>query len=236
VADGDLMRLIARDLLLRSLSVVHDPESLPDSADLGGPCLRCGRAAAFLFRGGTPLTPSSSERAAVLECMGCGDSIVVVERLLDAGGPGVPPTYEGLHWWPTPGTADLDPDIPAQVESAYEEGMRALSVKAPRAAAVMFRGMLAQVVLDKGTEAAKAKHTLYDRLNQMSQDGSLHPSLVEWASEIRLLGNAAAHPDSLEPVSEQEATDLSRLCRQLLNVIYEVPARISRSRAARSPI
>jgi len=67
----------------------------------------------------------------------------------------------------------------------------------------------------------------------MSQDGSLHPSLVDWAREIRLIGNAGAHPDALDPVSDEEATDLARLCRQLLHVVYEVPARIARNRAAR---
>jgi len=97
----------------------------------------------------------------------------------------------------------------------------------------MFRGMLAQLVADKGSAAARAKHTLYDKVEQMSQDGSLHPSLVEWAKEIRLIGNAAAHPDALDPVSNDEAADLGRLCRQMLNVIYEVPARITRSRASR---
>jgi hypothetical protein len=97
----------------------------------------------------------------------------------------------------------------------------------------MFRGMLAQVVTDKGSAAAQAKHSLYDKLEQMSQDGSLHPSLVEWAREIRVIGNAAAHPDALDPVSDDEAADLARLCRQLLDVIYEVPARIARNRAAR---
>jgi hypothetical protein len=129
---------------------------------------------------------------------------------------------------------DLDPDIPIQVASAYSEGMRALTVKAARAAVVMFRGMLAQVVADKGSAAAQAKNSLYAKLEQMGQDGSLHPSLIEWAKEIRIIGNAAAHPDALDPVSDEEAADLARLCRQILNVIYEVPARIARNRAART--
>jgi hypothetical protein len=129
---------------------------------------------------------------------------------------------------------DLDPDIPEAVASAYSEGMRALSVKAPRAAAVMYRGMLAQIVTDKGSQAAKDKHTLYHKLEQMSDDGALPPSLADWAKEIRVLGNAAAHPDALSPVDEDEAAELGRLCRQLLDVIYGVPARIARSRAARA--
>jgi len=166
--------------------------------------------------------------------MGCNDCLIVVEEMVrGAQAGGIPAVYKGIHWWPTPGSTDLDPDIPPDVGSAYSEGMRALSVKAPRAAAVMFRGMLAQLVMDKGSDTAKAKRNLFDRLEQMSTDGSLHPSLIEWAREIRVLGNVAAHPDSLDPVSEQEAADLGRLCRQLLNVIYEVPARIMRARAGR---
>ncbi len=157
----------------------------------------------------------------------------VLSSVMQRVGPAEPPVYEGLHWWPTAGSASLDPDISPEVGSAYSEGVRALSAKAPRAAVVMFRGMLAQLVADKGTPAANAKHSLYDKLGQMSQDGSLHPSLVDWAKEIRVMGNAAAHPDALDPVSEEEAADLGRLCRQMLTVIYEVPARITRSRAAR---
>jgi hypothetical protein len=164
--------------------------------------------------------------------MGCNEAIVLVERGTAPQANGQP-GYEGIHWWPPPGLSDLDPDIPSQVGSAYAEGMRALSVKAARAAAVMFRAMLGQIVADKGSAAAQAKHSLYDKLEQMSQDGSFHPSLVEWAREIRLIGNAGAHPDALDPVSDEEAADLARLCRQLLNVIYEVPARIARNRAAR---
>jgi hypothetical protein len=174
------------------------------------------------------------ERATVIRCMGCDESTVVIEQRIRSGNQGQLPVYAGIHWWPTPGSTDLDAEIPIAVASAYSEGMRALSVKAARAAVVMFRGMLAQVVADKGSAKAQAKHTLYEKLEQMSQDGSLHPSLVEWAKEIRLIGNAAAHPDALDPVSDEEAADLGRLCRQLLNVVYEVPAKIARNRTARS--
>lgn len=213
--------------------MAHDPDSLPDTSDMSGPCPRCGRIAAFGLAGQPiSLKPDGSERVVALACMGCKDSITVVERMSDQQ-PGGAVVFEGMYWWPTPGSTDLDPDVPTEVGSAYAEGIRALAVRAPRAAAVMFRGMLAQIVSNKGSAAAQAKHSLYDKLDQMSQDGSLHPSLVEWAKEIRLIGNAAAHPDALDPVSEQEAAELGRLCRQLLNVVYEVPARITRSRAAR---
>lgn len=214
--------------------MARDPESLPDSSDLSGPCPRCGRIVAYAWNGSTTsLKSDGSERAIGAQCMGCQNSVIVVERRTDKKNATGHPVFEGIHWWPLPGLNDLDPDIPAAISSAYSEGVRALSVRAARAAVVMFRGMLAQVVLDTGSAAAQSKKTLYDKLEQMSQDGSLHPSLVDWAREIRIIGNAAAHPDALDPVSDEEAADLARLCRQLLNVLYEVPARITRNRAAR---
>ena len=216
--------------------MAKNPDSRADSSDLSGLCPRCGRVAAFSRVAGTPLKPDGSEQVSILQCMGCSDSIVVVEQKVDEQDQYHAFFYKRIHWWPTPGWSDLDSDIPTNVATAYSEGMRALSVNAARAAAVMFRGMLAQVVADKGSAAARAKHTLYDKLDQMSRDGSLHPSLVEWAREIRLIGNAAAHPDALDPVSDDEAADLSRLCRELLNVIYQVPARLARSRAARGSV
>jgi hypothetical protein len=99
----------------------------------------------------------------------------------------------------------------------------------------MFRGMLAEVVADKGGPAAQQAKTLYEQLKAMEQEGTLHPSLVEWAAEIRVVGNAGAHPSTLDAVDLAEAQDLSQLCRRLLDVVYETPARISRGRTAQQP-
>jgi len=169
-----------------------------------------------------------AEQVTVLECMVCRQCTVVVERNIAPEGSA--PHYDGLHWWPAPDAADLYPDIPESVVSAFSEGMRALSANCPRAAAVMFRGMLTAVVRDKGSEAAQQAPTLYQQLKVMEQEGSLYPSLVEWAEEIRLVGNAGAHFDELDPVDQAEAAGLSRLCRNLINVVYESPARIRRGR------
>jgi hypothetical protein len=218
-----------------------DPDRLPTSTDPSGPCSRCGRTSNFHIEAGPfPVTftrplPSlgrgrpASEQVVVLECPGCGQRTMVVER--EASPPGAQiRILEGIHWWPVPGAGDLDPDIPEPVGSAFTEGMRALSANCPRAAAVMFRGMLTAVVRDQGSEAAQQARALYQQLKAMEQEGTLHPSLVEWAAEIRLVGNAGAHFDELEQVTQAEAADLSRLCQQLITVVYETPARIRRAR------
>jgi hypothetical protein len=95
----------------------------------------------------------------------------------------------------------------------------------------MFRGMLAEVVKDKGSDAAKKQPTLQKQLDALANEGMLHPSLVEWAAEIRLVGNAGAHPDPLDEVDLDEASHLAQLCRRLIDVVYETPARIRRARA-----
>jgi hypothetical protein len=94
----------------------------------------------------------------------------------------------------------------------------------------MFRGILTAVVWDRGGEVAQQAHSLFQQLEAMEQEGTLHPSLVEWAAEIRLVGNAGAHFDELAPVDQAEATTLAHLCRHLLTVVYEAPARIRRAR------
>lgn len=78
-------------------------------------------------------------------------------------------------------------------------------------AAVMFGGALGQMVTDLGSEEAKGKRNLAGQLKQMATDGELDNSLAEWADTVRLLGNAGAHPNELEPVSQQEADELARL-------------------------
>jgi hypothetical protein len=214
-----------------------DPDRLPISTDPSGLCPRCGHLSNFALRTSQavtsgPIIPASGVRPliefmAVLECFGCQQCTVVIQRNLDPAGV---PRYEGIHWWPAPGATDLDPEVPEPVGSAFSEGMRALSANCPRAAAVMFRGMLATVVQDKGSDAAKTAPNLHQQLKAMEQEGALHPSLVEWATEIRLVGNAGAHFDELAPVDRTEAADLARLCRQLITTVYETPARIRRAR------
>jgi hypothetical protein len=45
--------------------------------------------------------------------------------------------------------------------------------------------------------------------------------------------NAGADPSALASVSQLEAADLARFTRQMVEVVYEVPARILRARTLR---
>jgi hypothetical protein len=210
-----------------------NPDTLPTSEDPTGPCPRCGRVSNFVEEAswviGTEDNSPSWQRAITLRCMGCqASTVVITESLEGSGGP-----WNAVSWWPIPGAGQLDAAVNVAVASSYDEGMRCLTVGAPRAAVVMFRGALAEIVDDLGSVLAKSKGTLFQQLDEMATEGTLHPSLVEWAKEIRVLGNVGAHPSSLGNVTEDEAADLGKLLRQMITVLYETPARIDRARTSR---
>lgn len=230
-----------------------DSDTPPDSADPSGPCPRCGRVAHFTAIGSLPITfsgghvvgpggqsvPDALDRVAALVCNGCSQGIAVVEeewvgdhpRREGLGGGGSV-QWRGVHWWPPPGSADLDESIPETLRSTFTEGQRALAVKAPRAACVMFRVTLEALVADRGSDNARvaAERNLASALEVMATEGALDRSLAEWAREIRVVGNVGAHFDPSETIEQREAEDLGRLLRQLLAYLYEMPAKIRRTR------
>jgi hypothetical protein len=204
-----------------------------------------GRKAPVTYNGNTVTSAHGGserdcdERVSILECHGCGQNVVVVEEkfiggvaVRDGGSSGAI-EWRGIHWWPTPGMRPSDPDLPAAVADAVAEGTRCLAVRAPRAAVVMFRGALAEIVANRGSPAAQGKHSLAGQLKQMADDGALDSTLADWTDHIRVLGNAGAHPSTLAPVSVDEADELVRLLTSLLEYLYVMPARVRRARAAR---
>jgi hypothetical protein len=140
--------------------------------------------------------------------------------------------------WPTDRLVDLDPQVagvgglPQGIIEAYSEGVRCLSVQSPNAAAAMFRTTIAQIVQNKGSEAAKKKNTLNDAIKQMVSDRALWEDFGDWADHVRLTGNAGAHGEKFDPVTMDQATELKTFIREIVNFLYVQPAR----RAAAKPV
>lgn len=229
-------------------------DALPDSTSPYGPCPRCGRLSNFTTKGSAPVTydggsmavggmqqePSYDEQLTVLQCQGCRQNVVVIEeqyvggrRTRDGGTRSGTYEWRGIHWWPTPGMRPGNADVPAAVSEAVAEATRCLAVQAPRAAAVMFRGALGQIVVDRGSAEAQKKPNLARQLKQMADEHSLDETLAEWADHLRTLGNAGAHPNELEPVTMDEAHELSRLMAALIDYLYVMPATVRRARQTR---
>lgn len=220
-------------------------EGLPNSDVRGGLCPRCLKQSSFdvlgtipvTFEGGYAVSSDGSHRklhrdqVSVLICRHCEQGVVVVEEQYlgeqPEGRGGRPIRHRGIHWWPLP-VAVITDDIPEQIGVVYDEAQRALAARCPRAAAVMARRTLEAVAADHGKETG----SLFERLNSLSADGKLHPTLVEWTTQIRLIGNVGAHFDPVNDVSIEEATVLLEFTRELLRYLYEYPKRIQRLRNA----
>lgn len=230
----------------------RDPDSLPDSTDPSGPCPRCGRVSTFSLEEATPVTFVKdgryatsreggqerlyTERAAILQCSGCTDRIVVIEEQLVggvSGGRSGAITHRGFNWWPVPHAGILSPDVPDYIGRAYEEGMRCVSANAPNGAVAMFRTALSFIVTEKGSQSAKDKGGLKERIEQLVADGILPNTLGSWATHVRLYGNAGAHPDLFGGVSLEEARDVASLTYTLLEVLYVIPAKIAKRQSGR---
>jgi hypothetical protein len=165
----------------------------------------------------------------IFQCQNCHKAIVVVEQVSGAGGPG----GEVLHAWPALGAADLDAAVPANVADSYLEGVRCLGASAPNGGVAMFRNAIAYMVEDKGSVEAKSKADLKAQIKQMIAEGGPLGALGDWADHVRLFGNAGAHPNLFGAVTQDEAEEVLRLVRMMIELLYEVPARIARQQQDR---
>ncbi|MQP33382.1 DUF4145 domain-containing protein [Rhodococcus erythropolis] len=215
----------------------RNPDTLPTSGDPSGVCPRCGKTAHFDLLGTLPLLRNPNgdpplERVAALQCQGCRKGTAVIE-VKPQGSALYSPERQGVHWWPITGAVIDISDVPLNLSSAFQEGVRCVSVEAPHAAVAMFRNALAQIVQDKGSEAAKKKSTLNDAVKQMVDDRTLHDGFKDWAEHVRKVGNAGAHQETWEAIPLVQAQELQELVSHLIESLYVQPAKLSRAIAAK---
>ncbi len=86
------------------------------------------------------------------------------------------------------------------------------------AAASMFRKALDTGLKSKFPEM---KGTLYNRIEEAAKKQDLTPALAEWAHQIRLGGNDAAHEE--EPISKNDAAELSKFTRLVFLYLFTLP-------------
>ncbi|NQX63746.1 DUF4145 domain-containing protein [Paenibacillus qinlingensis] len=220
-------------------------EGLPDSYRPRGLCPRCGKQSSFETAGSLPVTfdggvlqrpngermATHSDRVISLICRHCNQGVVVIEEEWVGDLPkhkqssGGTVTYRGIYWWPLP-ESNLSQDIPSEIADIFSEGVRALFADCPRASVVMLRRTLEAITVDKG----ESEGTLHKRLQKLTDNGALHPSLTEWVKEVRLAGNIGAHYDPVENITVDAVKELQKFVRELLRYLYEIPADLDRRR------
>lgn len=126
--------------------------------------------------------------------------------------------------YPSPLPKPINEKIKGAIKRDFEEANLCFSIGAYRAAAVMARRSLQSICLDKG---AKDDDRLNVQIDWLFAQGIITKDLKEWAHEVRLVGNNAAHPKIPEedtPVTKEDADDILQLLDQFCQVLYVAPA------------
>lgn len=91
--------------------------------------------------------------------------------------------------------------------------------------------MLCGKVLDLATKDMDQTWSLEKRLKKLANEGKLAPQMADWAEEMRLDRNVAAHHD--DDFTAEEAGQIIEFCRAFLTYVYTLPAMIEQRRNAR---
>jgi hypothetical protein len=138
--------------------------------------------------------------------------------------------YRIVETWPK-FVAHCPADVPANVESFYNQGLENLAAGRWDAAGAMFRKSLD--VATKIIAPDKRSKNLYTRINELVSEGVLTTAMGEWSHEIRLDGNDAVHDE--EPETEADATISQRFTEALLTYSFTLPAMVEENRSKRTP-
>jgi hypothetical protein len=134
-----------------------------------------------------------------------------------------------LRWLPDQGAGRDFPDVPAHVAEAADEAYRCFSIGAYRGAVSLARSVVEATAKEKDITTGR----LVDKIDKMHELGLVREHVKEAAHEIRHLGNDMAHGDFVDPVEREEAQEVLGLMAELLNEVFQSPARVERLREAR---
>jgi hypothetical protein len=109
----------------------------------------------------------------------------------------------------------LNDAIPEPLRAEHRQARACFKAKAYTAAVVMVRRTLEGVCEDHAIQ----EKTLARSLEEMAQRKLLDGQLVEWARELRVLGNVGAHYTG-KTVEARDASDAIDLAEALLDYVY----------------
>jgi hypothetical protein len=194
----------------------------------------------------TPVAGSASVRRIVLRdqvqgcfrCDGCGALNIAIAV-------GLSGKQEPLAWlsarknadWapkrpvpPRPVAVKSFPDVPPEIAAAASEAYRCLNVAhVYRAAVLMARSVIEATAKAKGIR----KGGLADKIDKMHEHQLIRPHVRDGAHEVRYLGNDMAHGDFVQVVTPEDAELVLTLMSEVLEDVYQSPARVARAQAKR---
>ncbi len=122
------------------------------------------------------------------------------------------------------------PDVPVHIGQAATEATLCFSAGAYRAVGALARSVIEATAKDKGAEGKD----LHKRIEALADEEHIRKHTKEQAHEVRHFGNGMAHGDFTEPVTKDDAEEIITLMSEILDEVYQSPARLERVKAARN--
>jgi hypothetical protein len=120
-------------------------------------------------------------------------------------------------------------DVPEHLARAAEEAHNDLAHEAYRSATILARAVVEATAKEVGITTGK----LVAKIDEMEKRGLIRELVKDSAHEIRYLGNDMAHGDFVDPVTAEEAEEIVGLMDEVLEEVFQAPARLARRKNAR---
>lgn len=136
---------------------------------------------------------------------------------------------ENFEWFPRVGSSPDFPDVPGHIAKAAKEAHAGFSINSLMAAILMARTVVEATAKHKGI----ATGNLLSKIDAMASQNIVREDTKDAAHEIRHLGNDMAHGDISDLPDRDDVADVLALMDEVLNEVFQGPAKTARLRARR---
>jgi hypothetical protein len=160
-------------------------------------------------------------------CGRCGQPFLIRHSLS-----GIPAEFESVTdekiLYPSEKKLPLD-GLPTTIKSAYDQAARSFSASLFEPCVLMCRKCLEATCKKFGAKG----RDLNSKLQSLSDAGQIDSRLLNWAHEIRLIGNEAAHDSDIR-VTKRDARDVLDFTEAILIYVFSLTSRFEAFRARRA--
>lgn len=191
------------------------------------------RTQAVSFMASAEWQTLSGDKRVLLVCGHCKEGIIreysAPYSAVSTGGDLTRQFWFGQQW-PAPQDGTAPNDTPEVVSRFFEQGTSSLEAGNYDASAMVFRKSLE--VATKTLDETLSGKKLIQRIDLLKERGAITADLAQWAHEIRLGGNEAAHDD--DAFSDKDCEDLKSFIDAFLTYAFTLPAAVRRRRPAQT--
>ncbi|MFJ9373783.1 DUF4145 domain-containing protein [Streptomyces sp. NPDC101455] len=174
---------------------------------------------------------SKSVVDAVFQCDGCNHlTLAPGRRERDGFSSTTHLVVDPFDWIPLQVGKRTFDDVPDAIASLATESHQCLAIKASRAAVALARAVVEATAKERGIQTG----SLAKKIDKLFEERFIREHVRDAAHEVRFGGNEVAHGDLVsEPVDFATATEILGLMDEILEEVFQSPARVARLKQQR---